>query len=235
MLILPKKYQRYRWFVILGLAFGFFLLLLFAYVVPMLFEVTNKKEQTDVLLLKNQTLRTKIQTLDSFVLADLEEKYQFASVGILQNKNPSLVLLMFDNLLSKIDPKNIDLGSISYSPGEVKEKQLMTDDLLFSQSVKGQTEKVNEFVNLIEKSFPIVSVRSIEGQYTGNLAMIMNFTLHIYPEVKQIPSIETPLSAFSPTELKLFDEIMPFASIFSSGKEGASTVQKSGKTNPFVE
>jgi hypothetical protein len=240
MQFLPKQYLRYKWFILAGVSAVFFLLVILAFVLPTIFDIKNKIDQTDAMNAKNQILQTKIQVLDSLVLNDLQDKYKLVNIGLLQNRDPFYVLSMFDNFTSKIDQKNIDLGNISYSVGEIKEKQTKTDDLVFSQSVSGKIDSVNDFVNLVEKSFPLMSVKSVSGQYDGNSPMMINFSLYIYPEVKQIPSIDSPLTAFSSTELKLFDEISPFASVFANSAseeatDSASVVTKSGKTNPFVE
>jgi hypothetical protein len=236
-MIIPKKYARYQWFIIFGLSLGFFLLLVVVFVVPTFFSIKDKKEKTDILLLKNEIFRNKLTVLNDFVLSDLEEKYELTNVGILPNKNPNLVLAVFDDLLSKVDSGNIDLGNISYSPGEIKEAQTKMDNLLFSQSIKGKKENLNDFVNLIEKSFPLMTIRTIQGKYGADVAMTMGFTLYIYPEIKQIPSVDTPVAFFSEKELKVFDEIIPFANIFNSTSEATTSavIEKSGKTNPFVE
>jgi hypothetical protein len=235
MFVVSKNILRFKWFILLGLSCLFFILVLIFFAIPTLLSANAKKIETEALLISNQNLRTKISILDSLNLLDLEEKYRLVNVGILQNKNPFVVLAVFDEIMAKIDPANLTLGPISYSVGEIKEKQLKIADLAFTQTLKGKRESVNEFVKLTEEGYPLMTIKSIQGKYLESSSMQVDFILHVYPEIEQIPSLQTSINAFTFDDQKRFDQIIPFAEILKDQNAGSSEIQKSGKTNPFVE
>lgn len=231
---MKKELKQYKWMIIFGFSIFFFAATIIFFVVPTLIDIKNKKEQTDILSKKNEVLFSKITQLDSFSMSDLEEKYQLVNIGLLQNKDPYKIFSLFDNVLTKVDPKNITLGKFGFQAGEIKDEKTAAKltDLVFSQDIEGKMENVSEFVKTIEEGFPLMTVKTLSGQMGENLNVKFDFLLHVYPETTQIPSLETPITGFSAGDSKVFDGISPYLTIYE--KSGSTSPQKSGKVDPFT-
>lgn len=231
---LKKKILKQKWVIILFSICFIFVCAIIFYIVPTISVISEKKNKLASLLKTNELLFDKIKVLDSFELKDLEDKYVLANVGLFANRDPYRVISVFDDILSKTGEQKIVLGPLQFSVGDIAGKtNNKNENLLFIQRVNGSFEDVINFVNLIENGYPIMSVSSLRGRPNETLDSEITFTLYIVPDSLTIPSIETPIASFSPEEIKLFEKIKPYSSIFSLDNQKDYDIQNLKRSDPF--
>lgn len=228
-----KQYKQVIIFVVFLLVFilaGVF------YVFPTILLIKDSREEIKTISLKNDALTQKIQTLNSFSKEILDQRYFLVNQALLQSKNPYQVFDSFDKIMSRIDSKNVVLGEIQFSSGEIKKKENLkaNDNLMFETNISGNYDTVLDFIDKLENGYPLMTVKSIDGKLTGDKQVDfgLNITLFVYPEIAFIPSIATPVSGFLSSEDLFFQNLMSSSVSLSLKEEDLSPV-KSIREDPF--
>lgn len=228
-----KQYKQVIIFVVFLLVFilaGVF------YVFPTILLIKDSREEIKTISLKNDALTQKIQILNSFSKEILDQRYFLVNQALLQSKNPYQVFDSFDKIMSRIDSKNVVLGEIQFSPGEIKKNENLkaNDNLMFETNISGNYDTVLDFIDKLENGYPLMTVKSIDGKLTDDKQVDfgLNITLFVYPEIAFIPSLETPVSGFLPNEDSFFENL---ATSSSSGvlQEDVLIPVKSIREDPF--
>lgn len=180
------------------------------YIVPAIQTIWEQWEQIDEVTKKNEVLSKKINLLAQTELSGLENKYQLVNGILLKDKNPYRIFSIFDDAISKIDAKNLSLGKIDFSPGEMKKtsvKKTAAGNVMFDVLIKGKYETFLELVKQIETNYPLMSVSATSGKLPDAEAELnANFVVYVVPEIEFIPSLETPLTEFSQEDASIFDK-----------------------------
>lgn len=229
-----KEYLKYKWIAVLIFSIVFFIGVLVFFDIPAIIAIQEKKQQTDDIAAKNVILQTKLSTLDSLLLSDLETKYQLANVALLSSRDPIHILSLLDNSLARVDTANLSLGEVQFESGEVKNEKDRKEDLLFFQKMEGKKDVIRDFMETIEKGYPLITIKSMEGKFDETSLLQLNFVVHVYPEVKQLPSLETPIDVFSKADNDYFEKISPFLSAFENSGATAP-VRRLENRDPFAE
>lgn len=228
-----KKYKQIIIFVVFLLVF---ILAVVLYVIPSIIFIKDTRQEIKSTSLKNEALIQKIQALNSFSKEVLDQRYQLASNALLQTKNPYQVFDSFDKILNQINSRDVALGEIKFSSGEIKQNtDLKTNDnLLFQTKISGNYDSVFDFIDKLESSYPLMTVKSIGGKLTDDKQVNfgLNMTLFVYPEITFIPSLETPIPGFSPSEDLFFQNLM-LSSASINLKEADLSPVKSIREDPF--
>lgn len=227
-----KKYKQIIVFVIFTLIFilsGIF------YAIPSIISINNAQHEIEEISLKNRVLIQKIQTLNSLSKDILSERYAFVNGALLQTKNPYQVFNSFDKILNKINSKDVSLGEIKFSSGEIKKNSdlKVNDNLMFKTSISGNFDTVLDFIEKLENDYPLMTLKSIDGKLKEDrqVNFELNITLFVYPEIAFIPSLETPIAGFLQSENLFFQNLVST----SSGilKEEILPPVKSVREDPF--
>jgi len=225
--------KKYIWVISFSVVTLISLIILIFFALPNFLDAKDKNEQASTISLKNQALLAKLLTLNTYSLSDLEEKYQLSNIGLMPSKDAYRIFSFFENALSQIGENKLKFGSLQFEVGEVKAKQnAKSDDLVLSLDVRGEATATGELIKMIETSYPLMTVKSIDAKFKDPAAVSIALLVHIFPEVSQIPSLETQIGNFSNSELKLFEAIAPISSIFQS--ENDLKFAPSGRTDPFA-
>lgn len=230
-----KYYKKYKWEIILAFFVLIFLGAGIFYIIPTILSIKQSSEKIASVSLKNEGLVKKIQALDSFSKSDLEEKYQLANNALLSTKNPYKVFNSFDSILGQVDAKDLIMGEIKFSPGEVKNNVGINpnDNLSFATTLAGNYDVVTDFINKLESNYPLMDVKSIDGKITDKSQsdFKMTFSLFVYPEITFIPSLETPISGFSQKENDLFNQLI--STVSGALNDNNLKPVTSGREDPF--
>ncbi len=213
---MQKYFDKYKSEIILGCVVMLTLGIVLFFIVPNIQLILDEKRETETIKQKNEVLATKLEALGKLETPDLEEKYKLLARVVLKDKNPYLVFTAIDNFLAGISDKDIAIGKLEFSPGEVKDEKAKlkdTQNLNLDFPIQGKFQTILELVRLIESEYPLMSLSGITGAFNDNSQADLKLKVLIYvvPEATQIPSLETPIIGFSDSEKTLFDDLMRLA------------------------
>lgn len=230
-----KILKKYQWEIILATVVLIVICELIFFILPTTTAIFTVREEINVVRQKNDKLTQKLQSLNSLDLPDFERSYRLVNLVLLKDKKPASIFLSFDNILAKSDAIDVSLGSISFAPGEMKNTRAAgkktEGDLVFDLPVKGKYESVFKFITAAEKSYPLISIKSLSGEIGDAADIKLNLTLYIYPEINALPSLETAISPLSNADRSLIDEIEGTSSSFL--EDVSVPAQKFNRTNLF--
>lgn len=188
---------------------------------------------------KLNKLLTKLADLEGVDAANLKERADFALEIVPAFKNPTKIFGIISTIAGE---SQVYLSSLQLSPGELStvsaEKTSKSDieTIPIQVLVEGTKERIFNFVDLLEKSIPLMSVKTFKiseyGQSArGEIVVISYFS----PLPKTLGKIDTPVSKISEEEEKVLSQLENFKRIelFSLEENIDSSPASLRRIDPF--
>jgi len=216
----------------------FFLVLVLAFLVlipriKIILQLKVKAKATEERLVR---LTAKISDLEGLDAVGLAEKRDLVLKAIPRSKEVMNVV----NLISGLaDKTQIKVESIQVSPGEIStesgemKKLEEVETLPFHVVVEGENEKIFEFLELLEKSLPLIFVNSFKFGKTAGVSRA-EIALESYSSFlpKTLGKIDSPLVKIDDEEEKIFKILGDFES-YSANFVFSPSSPSEERENPF--
>jgi Tfp pilus assembly protein PilO len=180
-------------------------------------------------------LTTKAADLEGLDAVSLKERKDFSLKVVPQTKNVMDFMTLFSNLAQS---SQVYLSSLEVSPGDISTQSGTTTSqegfevLPFEVIVEGTRERILDFISLVEKSIPLMSVRSFKIAESGeSVRAQLRVESYVAPLPKNLGKIDSPLVKLSQEDEKIFKLLENFKT-YEVGWTSAPA-SFSARTDPF--
>lgn len=212
------------------------LLLTVVFLRPNLTKALKQNENNKAAQVKIASLTEKLKQLQTIDEEEIEKRTK-----IIEEVFPSVkpILNLINSLERLSTEKDLEFGGVTLVPGAIdedKEPTEETQEFIISFIIQGSFEKINNFVDEIEKTTPLMKVNSLQVSLVDDIRvenpeMKVKFDVSVYykPFPKTIGSIDQPLPVLTSDEVALLQTINEFK-IYPKIEPNAPV----GKDNFFV-
>ncbi|MFZ5366311.1 MAG: type 4a pilus biogenesis protein PilO [Patescibacteria group bacterium] len=219
------KYERIL-FVLMGV---FLVFLSWFFIIPKTREVFEAKTALSQEKNRLSKLGAKLQDLESLNEFELSERTNLSLKAIPDKKN---VIGVMTSLRTQAAEEGLTIESLSVSPGELVSTgsaKASLGKLDFKLEIQGSLEKVLGFFKKIQESLPLVSLKKVKIEFSGENATV-ELTLESYflPLPQTLGVIDSPVPKLTSDEEKILTQISKFSYL-----PPVSFPPGTGRTNPF--
>lgn len=235
--------KRWRLFVVPLGAIFFTIISVFLFLIPRIKIIAKLNLQVKEGEKRLQRLTAKVADLEGLDAVALKERKEFSLKVVPSQKNVMEVVSLAYNLAQNTQ---VNLTSVEISPGEIstqsglEAKAEVLEVLPFEIIAEGTRDKILDFISLLEKSIPLMSVSSFKITQAGQFVRgQLRVTSYLAPLPKSLGKTDTPLVKLTELDEEIFKKLDNLKTYEIPAAEGlpadfvSSPASFSARTNPF--
>lgn len=184
------------------------------FVLPQAGNIAKAKKDADLARQKITILKGNLDTLSRIDDAVLDSQLQILSQALPFNRD--FFINVMDSVSKASQFANVSLASYSFQVGDLSKEQSSGQfpSLELALTIKGDIQGVDDFMGVLEKTFPLAEVKSVQLASEGTTAVAAVF--YYKPGISVVSSDIKSLRPISPKDLELIEQLEEGNSVPSS-------------------